>query len=66
MSKYRIKEYTPELMSELAYISKNLRYYTKQWQEKFGSGNRNIMKHWETKMDKFLSDNLITETNEID
>ena len=66
MAKFKVKEYTPELLTELAYISKNLRFHTKKWQTYFGSPNRDNMRVWEKKMDRFLSDNLLIENNEID
>ena len=58
MSTHKVKEYSREKLTELAVISYNLRAYTKRWNEHFGAQNRTEMKLWESKMDKWIADNV--------
>ena len=62
--KYKLKQYTRDEMEHLAYIAKNLRYYTKYWHKHFGSNNRLQMKRWEDKMDIWLYNNLEEDKEE--
>lgn len=53
-------------LKELAHISYHLRRSSIRWHEHFGSMNRDRMRYWEEKMDKWIADHLKPETGEVE
>lgn len=64
MAKYKVT--TPDLskLEEISRIAFNLRLYSKIWKAHYGAHNRNNMLNWESKMDKFLAENIELDTED--
>lgn len=59
MAKYRIKNIEDlDKFEQLARIAFNLRLYSKIWKDHYGAHNRQNMNNWESKLDKFLAENI--------